>query len=224
VENLERRVACIAWYGWALHELPNYTVAGTNPDLNQAVSLGLISKDPEALVREDAVRKLGKMPEELFLAVFPQATEDMSRAPEGKWTAYTEQFVPPANVLTETEWLEFKKSHADAVIREWQKYAPNMTWDNVIGYTPFTPYDACHLANMAPTGNTGVIDRNIMSQLGRCRPIPELARHRTPVKDLYATGSAWHPHGNGGCWQGYNCYKIIADDFGLEKPWEGHPW
>ncbi len=224
VENLERSNGCIAWYHWALHEFPNYRVASLDRDINEAVTLSLISKDPEALTKEAATRKLGKMPEELMLLIEPVWSEDRLRTPEGKCSVYTEQFVLPATALTEREWLEFKKSHGEAVIKEWQKYADNMTWDNVIGYTPFTPYDACHLANMAPTGNTGIIDRNILSQLGRNRPIPELSRHKTPIESLYATGSAWHPHGQGGCWQGYNCYKIIAEDFGLRKPWDGRPW
>ena len=170
------------------------------------------------------MRQLGKIPEELLLSFFNHSLEDKSRAPEGKYAVGTEDFTLPANVLTERQWLEYKKSHAEAVIKLWQEYAPNMTWDNVVGYLPRTPYDCCELANMAPTGNTGVIDRNILSQLGRNRPILELARHRTPIKNLYATGAAWHPHGQGACWQGYNCYKIIAEDFGLGKPWEGHPW
>ena len=76
---------------------------------------------------------------------------------------------------------------------------------------------------MAPAGNHNVIDI-IPSQFGRSRPIPELARHATPIKNLYATGSAWHPYANASCWQGYNCYKIIAEDYGLAKPWEGKPF
>ncbi len=170
------------------------------------------------------MRMLGKIPEELMLSVRLFSPLDKLRAPAGKRTVSTEQFALPANALTERQWLDFKKSHAQAVIKLWQEYAPNMTWDNVIGYLPRTPYDACELANMAPTGNTGIIDRGIPSQLGRNRPIPELARHRTPIENLYATGSAWHPHGQGACWQGYNCYKIIAEDLGLGKPWEGQPW
>ena len=103
-----------------------------------------------------------------------------------------------------------------------QRYAPNMTWDNVIGYVPLTPYDHAHLANMAPEGNWAVIDAGIPSQYGRYRPVPELARHKTPIENLYGTGAGWHPSGGAGSWQGYNCYKIIAEDFGLRKPWEEH--
>jgi hypothetical protein len=64
-----------------------------------------------------------------------------------------------------------------------------------------------------------VID-NIPSQIG-VQACPELARHRTPIKNLYATGSAWHRWDAGPVGR-VCCYKIIAEDFGL-KTVEGHP-
>jgi beta-carotene ketolase (CrtO type) len=227
VENLERKMNCLAWYGWALRELPDYKVAAYDPEVNRAsVVLHLVSKDPFCVIREQALLRAGKMPEDLLFSTMNYSLSDKTRAPDGKFAINTEAEVLPANALTEREWLQFKSDHAKAIIKEWQKYAPNMTWDNVIGYGPNTPYDtARRLPNMAPTGTWSVIDMT-PSQFGRNRPIPELARHRTPIKNLYATGSAWHPYANASCWQGYNCYKIIAEDYGLEKPWEkgGHPW
>jgi beta-carotene ketolase (CrtO type) len=136
----------------------------------------------------------------------------------------SEQFVLPANGMSEEQWINHKRSHAEDVIRFWQRFAPNMTWDNIIGYAAITPYDVANgLPNMGPEGCWAVID-NIPGQIGKFRPVPELARHRTPIKNLYATGSAWHPVGCGSSWQGYNCYKIIAEDLDLVKPWEGMPW
>ena len=51
------------------------------------------------------------------------------------------------------------------------------------------------------------------------RPIPELSDNRTPIKNLYATGVGF-PFGVGASvGESYSCYKIIAEDFGLAKPW-----
>jgi hypothetical protein len=50
--------------------------------------------------------------------------------------------------------------------------------------------------------------------------MPELANHRTPIANLYATGGCWHVGSNAGCSESYNCYKIIATDLELGKPWE----
>ncbi len=225
VANLERRISCFTWYGWALHEHPDYKAASSDPDINEATIVMTISKDPEALLREHSMRRSGRMPEELLLLTVNHSLADKSRAPEGKSAIGSEQFVLPANALTEREWLKFKEAHAKNVMGLWQQHTNNMTWDNVIGYVPITPYDVCGLANMAPTGNAAIIDI-IPSQMGRNRPIPELSGYKAPIENLYATGSAWHPFAQGGCWQAYNCYKIIAQDFGLRKPWDetGRPW
>ncbi len=227
VEHLQKWDTCITWYTGALHDQPQYRAAKDNPDLKETWHISLVSKDPEELDRCWSKRRIGLMPgqEDLQLCMFSYYS-DRNRAPEGKCTIMTEQFILPGNSLSEKEWLAYKKRHAEEVIKEWGKFAPNMTWDNVIGYVPLTPYDHSRLANMAPEGNWAVIDAGIPSQYGRYRPVPELARYKAPIKDLYCTGSAWHPYGGGFNWQGYNCYKIIADDFGLRKPWEecGSRW
>jgi phytoene dehydrogenase-like protein len=225
VRNLERSMTCITWYSWALHERPQWKAASFNPDINEITRWVLARKNPQAHLREQALIRAGKMPDALQLMIVDYSLTDELRMPEGKHIILTEQFVLPADALTEREWLEFKKSHAEAVLKLWQEHAPNMTWDNVIGYVPITPYDILELANMGPTGNWAVIDEPLY-QVGKYRPLPELARYKTPIKNLYATGSAWHPLGAGAGWQSYNCYKIIAEDFGLRKPWEekGQPW
>ena len=141
---------------------------------------------------------------------------DPRYAPEGKHLASHENFMPPATALTEREWLELKEQHAKDMIDLWQTFAPNMTWENVIGCDSGTPYDCCRLKNLGPNGNWAVID-HVPHQSGAFRPLPELAGHKTPIENLYATGAAW---GNGaGMNEAYSCYKVIAEDLDLGKPW-----
>ena len=94
-----------------------------------------------------------------------------------------------------------------------------MTWDNIVGLDSNSPYDNLRLKNIAPHGQCGTLDRSVF-QLQENRPIPELANNRTPVKNLYATATAWHPGGNAGSGESYNCYKVIAGDMGLDNPWQ----
>jgi len=94
-----------------------------------------------------------------------------------------------------------------------------MTWDNIIGVDTNSPYDLVRLKNLMPSGHYSGIDFSV-NQRDDWRPIPELANHRTPVKNLYCTGAAWPWGGTMNCDSGYNCYKIIAKDLGLRKPWE----
>jgi phytoene dehydrogenase-like protein len=219
VANLVRRYACITWYGWALQDRPRWKATEMNPDLDRACSVALTSRDVEQRLRRNiALRDAGQMCDQLNLMVWCHTMADPSQAPEGKHVIGTEDFVLPANMLTAEEWRTFKKKHAEDVIREMNAYAPNMTWENVIGYYPITPLDACNAKNYLPEGNWAVIDP-LPSQNGSFRPILELAQYRTPIKGLYCTGSAWHPGAGGMFGAGYNCYKIIAEDLDLSKPW-----
>jgi len=220
VANLSKWRITITWYTWALHEAPHYAESyKINPDVDRIGWMTIGTKDPEALNRNHAFRKLGMECEEpnLIVCSHPASGGDLSRVPEGKWSILTEDFVLGADKRTEKEWREFHKHHADFVIELMGKVAPNMTWDNVIGYTPQSPFHCARMTNMAPTGNWAVID-HIPSQVGRWRPIPELARHATPIKGLYGTGSAWPIAGMATASQGYTCYKVIAEDLGLDLP------
>jgi len=220
IELLETASHCISWYQWALHEAPNYRVANSNPDVNDVNWLDLhLTNDPDSIARETYWRRLGKMPpfEDMNPVVWCHSTADPRYAPEGKHLASHEQFMPPATAFTEREWLALKKQHAEDMIKYWQIFAPNMTWDNVIGYAPDTPFDCLRLKNMGPDGNWNIID-NVPHQSGAFRPIPELADHRTPIKNLYATGAGWSA-GGATVGSGYICYKVIAEDLGLAKPW-----
>ena len=160
-------------------------------------------------------------PERFNLIISDHSTIEPTYAPKGKVSILSEQYVLPATRYTEEEWKEIEKRHADEILRYWRRFAPNMTWDNVIGYVPVTPFSISkHARNYGPTGNFAGID-GTPSQTGRWRPIPELADGRTPIKNLYANGTSWHPLGGVAAdWQGYNAYKVIVEDYGLKKMWE----
>ncbi|MEE8448394.1 MAG: NAD(P)/FAD-dependent oxidoreductase [Thermodesulfobacteriota bacterium] len=219
VAHLDRWRICITWYGWAVHELPHYRTAESDPDIDRAGRLVLTRKDPLAMVKNHAWRRLGMMCPELNLCVWGHTSIDPTQAAEGKHALGSEDFVLPATSMSAEEWKEFKRKHAEDTVREWSHYAPNMTWDNVIGYLPLTPVDATNCANFGPEGCWAVIDM-VPSQMGGCRPAPELAQHRTPIAGLYATGAGWHRGGGGSSTHGYNCYKVIARELNLGKPWE----
>ena len=228
IDNLESWFINITWYTWCLKERPRYLAEAFNPDVWNSGLIHMTERSEEAIVRDNIERRLGMRPSRLHLSTVGHGWhEDDLLAPEGvDFTVLTEQFFLPAYALTEQEWKEFERTHAEEAIELWQKYAPNMTWDNVIGFNPVTPYYTANFAkNYGPAGNWAIIDF-CGSQMGRCRPIPELANHRTPIKNLYASGAGWHPIAGAHGAQGYNCYKILAEDLGLRKLWEEkrRPW
>ncbi len=222
VRILENTFGCLMWYSFAVHEAPSYKAEAFNPDIHETMWLGLQpDPDPIHIARECQYAQMHKFPpfEDYASVVGCHSLVDPSFAPPGKHVVAHEQLGPPADSLSEKEWMEIRARYADELIAIWQEYAPNMTWDNVIGIDQNSPYDHNRMRNLMPTGCMAGIDR-VPHQINENRPTPELANHRTPIKNLYATGGCWHVGSNAGASEAYNCYKIIAKDMDLGKPWE----
>lgn len=115
--------------------------------------------------------------------------------------------------------MTLKEEFAENVVRVWGEYAPNINWENIIGVDTNSPFDNLRLANLAPHGNFSGCDQSVFQRYEN-RPCPELASHRTPVKNLYATGGYWTIGSNASADSAYTCYKIMATDMDLAKPWE----
>jgi phytoene dehydrogenase-like protein len=216
----------LAWYTWFLHELPKYKAADIDPDIVNTSLVTLGRSDTRSWWDAMALRRMGKNPpvEGKLLAIHHSA-HDKTRSPEGKHVVLTDFDIVTATFLSEREWLKFKKTHAEEALADWQKYAPNMTWDNVIGFAPQTPYDAAGRGrNFWPDGNPGPFDL-YEGQYGRVGPIVELSGYKVPeIKNLYATGG-WKAT-TSSCQAGYACYKVIAEELDLPKPWKdkGRPY
>ncbi|HEX7406775.1 MAG TPA: NAD(P)/FAD-dependent oxidoreductase [Candidatus Binatia bacterium] len=222
VKLLDDTFGCLMWYSFAVHQAPKYKAEAFNPDIHECQWLGMQpDPDPMHIARECFYQKLKKFPplEDYAPTVGCHSLVDPAFAPPGKHVVYNEQLGPPASAHTEKEWLEIKKRYADELIGLWEDYAPNMNWDNVIGVDTNCAFDHTRMRNLGINGTMAGIDRSPF-QIEENRPTPELANHRTPIKHLYATGGSWHVGSNAGSTEAYNCYRIIAKDLGLAKPWE----
>jgi phytoene dehydrogenase-like protein len=89
-----------------------------------------------------------------------------------------------------------------------------MTPDNVIAVDVVGPDDVEEkLPDMVEGGFAeGAM---IASQLGRFRPIAELAQYRTILRNVYTCSSNLHPGAGIGRGSSYNCFQQIAADLGL---------
>ena len=231
VKVLSRDWITIIWYQWAFNEMPRWKCEEFEPWAKYTgwLTFGKSSElDVNAFIRESAERRAGIWPTEMntglsYMGVNEIENFDQCLAPpDVGFKILSEQFVLAAWRLTDEEWKKRERAHAEEVIKFINKYAPNVTWDIVNGYLPITPNYTSRLArNFGPAGNWAVIDHT-PAQMGKFRPIPELAGNRVPgIKGLYCTGTAWHPLAAGNSCQGYNCYKVMAEDLGLKKTWEG---
>ena len=225
IDALEIERICVTWYDWAFTEYPKFKAHDYNPYIdsdeayngNTVYTLG--EKSIDSLVEECAYRRDRKMSPKpmIIMATAPRCAE-LTANPD-HCVAHADAGCVPAYVYPDEWWIKFQHEHAEYQMKTFQQYMTNMNWDKVAGLIPVTPYYiARHLKNMAPSGNFNIIDI-IPSQSGANRPIPELARHRTPIENLYATGSGWG-WGQASLCSAYTCYKVMAEDYGLRKPWE----
>ncbi|MDY6972594.1 MAG: hypothetical protein SV775_09730, partial [Thermodesulfobacteriota bacterium] len=224
----------VLWYSWAWTERPRWKCSDFDPAADDCMWMALggsSSFDVHALKRESAERKAGIWPTEMNLAVSYMGQsvtgepDQCLAPPEQGFKILTEQYCLSSKALSDGQWKARERQHAEEVVKITNRYAPNITWDTVAGYLPVTPYFTGGLARNYPDGNwTAGVD-NVPSQIGRHRPIRELAGNRVPgVDGLYCTGTGWHPFAIANCSQGYNCYKVMSEDLGLEKTWESRPF
>ncbi len=209
------------WGNMAMHELPKYKAASLNPDIGNQPRLYMGDKDPEYLSWKYQVDIFTKgFPEKWYLLVSPDTIWDKTRAPEGKHTVLVEDYAPPLHLFSEKQWLRMKKEVEDLMLKQWQIYAPNMTRENVIEAFITTPYD--HISrNIDALNGSWSYGAMLPSQLDRFRPIPDLSTYRLPfLKNMYVCSSNMHSGAGIARGSSYNCFKVIAEDFGLEKIWE----
>jgi phytoene dehydrogenase-like protein len=143
---------------------------------------------------------------------------DPTYAPPGKHALTGWFFMPKTSELTREQWEEVKLTQNGKFIRHFEKWAPNMTPDNVIDHYFYTPLD--QEDEMRIMEGDFMNGATKLHQMGCNRPFPEASQYRTEIEGLYLCGPYMHPGGGASSATGYNCFKIIAEDFGLEKIWE----
>lgn len=107
-------------------------------------------------------------------------------------------------------------------------YAPNMTEDKYIATFVNTPYDS-EQRNMGFVGGNWLGMRYSENEWWERKPLPELARYRTPVQNLYLCHQTSYPGGL--CLNAvpYNLMHILKEDYAeIESTtpdwWYPSPW
>ncbi len=218
--NFKYDRAELHWAAVAFHELPKYKADDYDPDFKLCYSKTLVVKDPDYLASkwkaEIWVHGTGK---NIGFNIWEDTRWVPYKAAPGKHNFLVEDYTCPARFLTEREWLESKRKWTEQMIEQWQWYAPNMTKDNVIAVHDWTPYDV-EKRNVNMHEGSWDCGAQIASQMGRFRPIPEMSGYKLPIKNMYYSSASAHDGAGVRGIPGYNCYKVIAADFGLRKVWE----
>jgi phytoene dehydrogenase-like protein len=222
VKNLFADNYGVIWTTFALHELPKYKAENYDPNcMTQRCYFGPKDADYLRFKKLAESHRYG-LPSHFFFHLTHDTAFAPGYAPPGKHLCLVEDYTAEDGAFTEKEWEGIRRKVPQALLKQWQQYAPNMTPDNIIGAHVILGPD---LRKRFTWGCWCGIN-HLPSQMGRFRPIPEWARYRTHIKNLYLCGQTQHPGASSWGLPGYNCYKIISEDLGLRKVWEekGRPY
>lgn len=147
---------------------------------------------------------------------------DKTRCPEGYhvFSPIYLQVPPPEYHVDGPMAVNNAKDEINALIIEAiNKVAPNITEDKIVAKFVNTPYDSS-FRNLGFVGGNWYGIREGEEEWYAKRPLPELARYRTPVDNLYLCNHSSYPGGLCLFAVPYNLMHILIDDLDLKPgPW-----
>jgi phytoene dehydrogenase-like protein len=175
----------------AVDRLPDFTcLPGVGEHLRGAISFSPSMDDMERAY-DDA--KYGRWSRKPYIDMIIPTLVDPGMAPPGKHViSCFVQYAPYKLDPSLGTWDDNREAFGDTVIDRIAEFAPNIR-DIVVGRQVLTPLDI--------ERTIGLTEGNIfqgelsLEQLFFNRPVPGYARFRTPVRDLWLSGSSTHPGG-----------------------------
>jgi phytoene dehydrogenase-like protein len=175
----------------AVDRLPDFTcLPGVGEHLRGAISFSP-SVDEMEQAYDDA--KYGRFSTKPYIDMIIPTLVDPTMAPPGKHVISCFVQYAPYHLAPELgSWDDQREAFGDAVVNRIAEFAPNIK-DIILFRNVQTPLDI--------ERTTGLTEGNIfqgeltLEQLFFSRPVPGYARFRTPVRDLWLSGSSTHPGG-----------------------------
>lgn len=193
-----------------------------DPSLGQAAHVHLTSPSLAALAESAAQCRAGLLPETPLIVSWNDSNIDPSRVPAGKaLKKFVVLGVPyeitgdAAGRVAARTWDEAREPYADYLIDMIEEhYLPGLK-ENILGRTVHSPLDLERKLSSAVRGTIGH-GATLPYQMGPMRPIPQLARYRTPVANVYLCSSGTHPGPGVSMGPGRNAAQIIYRDLSLD--------
>jgi phytoene dehydrogenase-like protein len=175
----------------AVDRLPDFTcLPGEGEHLRGAISFSPNPTEME-LAYDDA--KYGHFSRRPYIDMIIPTLVDPQMAPPGKHVISCFVQYAPYKLAPELgTWDDQREAFGDAVIDRIAEFAPNIR-DIIVGRQVLTPLDI--------ERTMGLTEGNIfqgelsLEQLFFNRPVPGYARFKTPVQNLWLSGSSTHPGG-----------------------------
>ena len=196
----------------ALREAPRYLGTEACEDANRALVTFLGFEDTETLLDHQRSLEAGRIPDrDLFGHATCASLFDPIQAPEGMHTGRWESLVP-----FDHDWETNKWDYAHACVDQWREYAPNLDPINMLIYPP-TYISKKNASMVRGSFKHGAY---VPLQMGYFRPNEACSQGFTPIEGFYVCGASVYPGGMVIGGPGYIGANLIADDFGIDKPWQ----
>jgi phytoene dehydrogenase-like protein len=175
----------------AVDRLPDFScLPGDGEHLRGAISF---SPSTEEMERAYDDAKYGRWSRRPYIDMIIPTLVDPAMAPPGKHViSCFVQYAPYRLDPSLGTWDDNRDAFGDTVVDRIAEFAPNIR-DIVVGRQVLTPLDI--------ERTIGLTEGNIfqgelsLEQLFFNRPVPGYARFRTPIRDLWLSGSSTHPGG-----------------------------
>jgi len=167
-------------------------------------------------------------PDRMIVPLTFHDTYDRTRAPEGYHvlSPIYQQVPPPEYHRDGPEAVNKAKDEiAETILTKIRQVAPDFTDDKIVAKFVNTPYDS-EFRNMAFVGGNWMGMSQEEDHWYEKKPLPELARYRTPIDRLYLCNHTSYPGGLALQAVPYNLMHILIEDLKL-KPgdwWYPSPW
>ncbi len=199
-----------------LREPPIYSATDKHPELERAfmVILGLEHFDQYTDIVSH--HQVGTIPPTVMWGCCP-TQHDKSQAPEGGHVAFMWEKLPYHLYGDASRWDDERDSHAEAMLKLWKTYAPNID-SALVDWFCRSPLDTERTFLNMKEGDL-LVGAFTNGQIGYNRPFPGAGHYRGHVEGLYLCGSCCHPGGNITGLPGYNAAQVITNDYGLPGSW-----
>lgn len=183
---------------------------------DEAVSQPMICPSLDFMRRGTAKAMVGEFDHEIPLQLALPSFDDRSLVPEGSHgeSFYCYAFNAPVELSDGRDWAIEAKAYVDNCLDLYEQYAPGFK-DSIIDMHVTTP-DDFETRYHVSKGNYEHADV-VLSQMGPWRPIPSMAGYKTPVPNLYHSGSGAFPMSFISGWPGRNTANmLLRESFGAK--------
>jgi beta-carotene ketolase (CrtO type) len=200
---------------FALSEPPVFSICGddgSSTDFRHPAGMVTPSAEYADAMWSDV--HAGRLPKKPWMWCTLSSVLDPSMAPPGKHALGLHAWVP-YQLAGGRQWADAREEMMHNLLAAYAVYAPNVP-GSVIGWSARTPID-WEEATDNPKGDCFHIDF-VPHQVFGSRPLPELARYRTPIAGLYLSGAGTHPGPALTGLPGHNTAQAVLEDLGLTAP------